>query len=82
MQLRKAEADVVLLWVTPTHAVRLIGTAAAMQYQPRWMSTSTCSDFPLMMAISKGLWKDVIVANFGELARLDCALDAKIQEGS
>jgi branched-chain amino acid transport system substrate-binding protein len=67
MQFRKAEADLVLLWVTPTHAVRIIGTAAAMQYQPQWMSTSTCSDFPLMMAISKGLWKDVIVANFGEL---------------
>lgn len=67
MQFRKAEADVVLLWVTPTHAVRLIGTAAAMQYQPRWMSTSTCSDFPLMMAISKGLWKGVIAATFGEL---------------
>jgi len=67
MQFRKSEADVVLLWVTPTHAVRIIGTAAAMQYQPRWMTTSTCSDFPLMMAISKGLFKGVIAATFGEL---------------
>lgn len=67
MQLRKAEADVVLLWVTPTHAVRIIGTATAMKYQPQWMSTSTCSDFPLMMAISKGLWKGVIAATFAEL---------------
>ncbi len=67
MQLKKSEADVVLLFVTPTHAVRMLGTAAAMQYQPLWMSTSTCSDFPLMMNISKGLWKGVIVANFSEL---------------
>jgi branched-chain amino acid transport system substrate-binding protein len=67
MQLRKAEADVVLLWVTPVHAVRILGTAAAMQYHPQWMSTSTCSDFPLMMNISKGLWKGVIVTNFAEL---------------
>ncbi len=67
MQLRKAEADVVLLWVTPGHAVRILGTAAAMQYQPQWMSTSTCSDFALMMNISKGLWKGVIVTNFAEL---------------
>jgi branched-chain amino acid transport system substrate-binding protein len=67
MQLRKAEAEVVLLWVTPVHAVRILGTAAAMQYQPQWMSTSTCSDFPLMMNISKGLWKGVIVTNFSEL---------------
>jgi len=67
MQLKKSDADVVLLWVTPVHAVRLVGTAAAMQFQPQWMSTSTCSDFPLMMAISKGLWKGVIAATFGEL---------------
>jgi branched-chain amino acid transport system substrate-binding protein len=67
MQLRKAEADVVLLWVTPVHAVRILGTAAAMQYQPQFMSTSTCSDFPLMMNISKGLWKGMIVSNFAEL---------------
>ncbi|HIJ19454.1 MAG TPA: ABC transporter substrate-binding protein [Deltaproteobacteria bacterium] len=67
MQFKKAGADVVLLWVTPTHAVRLVGTAKAMQFAPQWMSTSTCSDFPFMFKISKGLWKDVIAATFGEL---------------
>jgi len=67
MQLRKSEADAVLLWVGPSHAVRIIGTCAAMQFQPQWMSTSTCSDFPFMYEISKGLWKDVITGNFGEL---------------
>jgi ABC-type branched-subunit amino acid transport system substrate-binding protein len=67
MQFKKVDADLVLLWVTPVHAVRIVGTAKAMQFDPQWMSTSTCSDFPLMMQISKGLWKDVIVANFGEL---------------
>ena len=67
MALRKAEADTVLLWVTPVHAVKILGTGTAMQFKPQWMSTSTCSDFPLMYTISKGLWKDVIVANFAEL---------------
>jgi len=67
MQLRKADADAVLLWVAPGHAIRLIGTGRAMKFQPQWMSTSTCSDFPLMMAISKGLWQGVIVGNFGDL---------------
>jgi branched-chain amino acid transport system substrate-binding protein len=67
MQLRKAEADAVLLWGTPVHAVQIMGTAAAMQFAPQWMSTSTCSDFALMYQISKGLWKGVIVANFGDL---------------
>lgn len=67
MEMKKANADVTLLWVTPVHAVRIMGTAKAMQFNPQWMTTSTCSDFPLMMAISKGLFKDVIAANFGEL---------------
>jgi len=67
MEMKKADADMVLLWVSPTHAVRIVGTAQAMQFKPQWMSTSTCSDFPLMQNISKGLWKDVIVANFAEV---------------
>jgi branched-chain amino acid transport system substrate-binding protein len=66
MEFKKVDADMVLLWVTPTHAVRIIGVGQAMQFKPQWMSTSTCSDFPLMQNISKGLWTDVIVANFAE----------------
>ena len=80
MQIKKAEADVVLLWVTPVHAVRFLGTAKAMQYDPVWMSTSTCSDFPLMMQISKGLWKDAIVANFAELPDADTPLMKKYKK--
>jgi ABC-type branched-subunit amino acid transport system substrate-binding protein len=66
MELKKADADVVLLWVNPAPAVRIVGTAQAMQFKPQWMSTSTLSDFPMMQSISKGLWTDVIVANFAE----------------
>lgn len=67
MNLRQSDADAVLLWVTPVHAVRLVGTSKAMQFEPQWLSTSTCSDFPLMYKISKGLWKGVIAATFAEL---------------
>lgn len=67
MQLKKAGADTVLLWVTPVHAVRIIGTSKAMKFGPQWMSTSSCSDFPLMYKISKGLWQGVIAASFGDL---------------
>jgi len=67
MQLRKSGADAVLLWVSPVHAVRLLGTGRAMKFNPQWMSTSTCSDFPLMYKISKGLWEGVITTSFGEL---------------
>lgn len=67
MELRKSKADMVLLWVTPDAAVRIVGTAKAMQFTPQFMSTSTLSDFPLMSHISKGLWEGVICATFGEL---------------
>ncbi len=71
MALRKAEADMVLLWTTPGHAVRIVGTAKAMQFAPQFMSTSTCSDFPFMNTISKGLWEGVITATFGEVPDSD-----------
>jgi ABC-type branched-subunit amino acid transport system substrate-binding protein len=67
MKLRQAEPDAVLLWVTPVQAVKIVGTGQAMKLNPKWLSTSTCSDFPLMMHLSKGLWKGVIAATFGEL---------------
>jgi branched-chain amino acid transport system substrate-binding protein len=79
-ELKKADADVVLLWVSPTHAVRIVGTAQAMQFKPQWMSTSTCSDFPLMQNISKGLWKDVIVANFADVPESTAPLMLKYKK--
>jgi branched-chain amino acid transport system substrate-binding protein len=66
MKLRQSKADTVLLWVPPGHAVRLVGTSKAMKFEPQFMSTSTCSDFPLMMHISKGIYKGVIATTFGE----------------
>jgi len=74
MKLRQSKADIVLLWVGPVHAVRIVGTAAAMKFAPQWMSTSTCSDFPLMYKISKGLWKGVITAAFSEMPDSDLPL--------
>jgi hypothetical protein len=44
------------------------------------MSTSTCSDFPLMMHISKGLWQGVIAATFAELPDADNALLQKYKK--
>ncbi len=67
MKMRKAGADTVLLWVSPTHGLRIMGTARAMKFMPQWMSTSTLSDFPLMYKISKGLWKGVITGSFADL---------------
>ncbi len=80
MLLKKAKADAVLLWVTPTHAARIVGTGKAMQFAPQWFSTSTCSDFPLMYKITKGLWKGVVAATFAYLPDSDNALLQKYKK--
>jgi branched-chain amino acid transport system substrate-binding protein len=67
MRLKGSGAEVVLLWTNPKHAVMTVGISQAMQFAPQFMSTSTCSDFPLMMHISKGAWQGVIAATFAEL---------------
>jgi ABC-type branched-subunit amino acid transport system substrate-binding protein len=80
MKLRQAKADIVLLWVSPGHAVRLVGTSKAMKFAPQFMTVSTCSDFPLMMHISKGLFKGVIATTFGELPDSDLPLMQKYKK--
>jgi ABC-type branched-subunit amino acid transport system substrate-binding protein len=65
MKLRKAEAEAVLLFVNPGQVARLIGTGKAMQFDPQWMTSTTCGDVPLMMAITKGLYAGTIIASFG-----------------
>jgi len=64
-RLKQSGADTVLVWVTPAAVVRALFTAQAMQFKPQWMSTSTCSDFPFMYKISRGLFEGVIAATFG-----------------
>ena len=66
MKLKKAKAEAVLLWVSPKHAAIIIGTSKAMKFTPQWMSTSTCSDYPLMNHITKGGWVGVITTAFGD----------------
>lgn len=65
MRLRQSDADAVLLFVTPGAVARLIGTGKAINYEPQWMSTTTCADFAMMIDITKGLYEDVITASFG-----------------
>jgi ABC-type branched-subunit amino acid transport system substrate-binding protein len=66
-ELIKSKADTVLLWVDPGSAARIVGTAAAMKFRPQFMSTSTVSDYPLMVKITRGLWVGVITAAFSML---------------
>lgn len=80
MKMKQAGADTVLLWVSPTHGIGIMGTGRAMQFTPQWMSTSTLSDFPLMYKISKGLWQGVITGSFAELPDADIPLLKKYKE--
>ncbi len=68
IKLKKAKADTVLLWVTPGTAVRTVGTGKAMRFNTQWMSTSTCSDFPLLYKISRGVIEGMITGSFGLIA--------------
>lgn len=77
MELKKAEADTVLLWTTVGHSVRIVGTAKAMGFAPQFMGSSTTSDFVFMNYISKGLWENVICTTFGPVTTSDHPLIVK-----
>ena len=67
MKFRKAKAEAILLFVGPGHVARLQGTGKAMKYEPQWMTSSTCSDVPLMMYITKGGYAGTIFATFANI---------------
>jgi branched-chain amino acid transport system substrate-binding protein len=67
MKLKAANPDVVIMWVLPKHGAIMLGTAIKLGFNPLWMTTSTLSDTPLMYNITKGLFKGVVFATFGEL---------------
>ncbi len=67
LKLKEAKPDVVILWVLPKHGAIMLGTAAKLGFKPQWMTSTTLSDYALMYDITKGLWKDMIFANYGEL---------------
>jgi ABC-type branched-subunit amino acid transport system substrate-binding protein len=66
MKLKSSGAETVIMWVNPTHAAITMKTAAAMKYQPQWVTSSTLSDAPLMSKITGGLWGNVIFAGMIE----------------
>jgi ABC-type branched-subunit amino acid transport system substrate-binding protein len=65
MLMRKTKAQAAIMFVTPGHVARLIGTGKAMKFEPQWMTSTTCGDIPLMMYITKGLYAGTILASFG-----------------
>ncbi|HUP46140.1 MAG TPA: ABC transporter substrate-binding protein [Thermoanaerobaculia bacterium] len=65
VRLRQAGADGVLLWVAPRQAAILIGTAANLNFKPRWFASTTLSDIAMMHRVTQGLWSGVTFATLG-----------------
>jgi len=65
LRLKNSGAEVVIMWVNPTSAVIALKTCETIGYKPKWVSSNTLSDFPLMQKISGGLFEGVITGGFG-----------------
>ncbi|MBF0121617.1 MAG: ABC transporter substrate-binding protein [Desulfobacterales bacterium] len=66
LELKKVEADTVLIWLTPFAGLKLLQAAKTMKYEPQWMGGVSFADFPLMFKLSKGMWKDMICTNYAD----------------
>ena len=77
LKLQEANADAVLLWVTPKHGAIAVGTGAKLGFDTQWMSSSTLSDNRLMHTITEGLWAGTIWVTFGLLPTSDNPLMVK-----
>jgi ABC-type branched-subunit amino acid transport system substrate-binding protein len=74
MRLKQSGAEAVVMFIVHTPAVITLKTAAAINYKPKWLSTSTLSDMPMMYKISDGLWEGVITAAICEPVDADTPL--------
>jgi branched-chain amino acid transport system substrate-binding protein len=67
LKLKDSGAQAVVMWAMPTHGALLLAECAKIGYKPQWGTSSTLSDGPLMLQITKGLWAGMIHSNFGEV---------------
>jgi len=67
LKLKNSGAQAVIMWAMPTHGALLLAECAKIGFKPQWGTSSTLSDAPLMLQITKGLWAGMIHSNFGEV---------------
>jgi branched-chain amino acid transport system substrate-binding protein len=60
LKLKNSGAEAVVMWTMPTHGALLLAECAKIGYKPQWGTSSTLSDSPVMMQITKGLWAGMI----------------------
>ncbi|MFP4040686.1 MAG: ABC transporter substrate-binding protein [Desulfosudaceae bacterium] len=62
--LYQAEADAVLIWISPFTALHLMKVAEKMNYDPQWLGSSTLSMFSVFYELSQGLVEGLITPHF------------------
>ncbi len=62
LKLKNSGAEAVVMWAMPTHAALLLAECAKIGYKPQWGTSSTLSDTPVLMQITKGLWAGMVVS--------------------
>jgi ABC-type branched-subunit amino acid transport system substrate-binding protein len=80
LKLKNSGADAVVMWAMPTHAALILTESAKIGFRPQWATSSTLSDAPLLMQITKGLWSGMINSNIAELPDSNHPLMAKYRE--
>jgi branched-chain amino acid transport system substrate-binding protein len=82
LRFKNAEADVVIMWVSPTIAAISLKTCATIGFKPQWISSNTLSDYPLMNMITGGLWEGVITGAMGHTPDSDNPLMVKYRDAA
>jgi branched-chain amino acid transport system substrate-binding protein len=82
LRLKNSGAEAVLMYVGVPAAVVAVKTGATVGFKPQWVSTNTCSDYPLMLKISGGLWEGVITGGFAETPDSTHPLMVKYREAA
>jgi len=80
LKLKNSGAEAVIMWTMPTHAALILAETAKIGFKPQWATSSTLSDAPLMMQITKGLWSGMINSFWTELPDSNHPLMVKYRE--
>ncbi len=61
LRLKKADADAVILWLSPLNALQVMQKGKYMGFNPQWLGPVSFCDFPATYKLSKGLIEGLIV---------------------
>ncbi len=80
LKLKNSGADAVIMWTMPIHGALILAETAKIGFKPQWATSSTLSDAPWMLQMTKGLWAGMINSFWGELPDSNHPLMVKYRE--